>query len=77
MPYRVTSSGRELIAKNILPADFPQTQLVTPKQVVFKSQDGLEIHGQVQETHQCGRHKHRMKRELFHTLTHASQGSIR
>ena len=47
MPYRLTSSGRELIAKNLLPADFPQAQLVTPKQVVFKSEDGLEIHGQL------------------------------
>jgi dipeptidyl aminopeptidase/acylaminoacyl peptidase len=47
MPYRVTSSGRELIAKNMLPADFPEAQLVTPKQVMFKSEDGLEIHGQL------------------------------
>jgi dipeptidyl aminopeptidase/acylaminoacyl peptidase len=47
MPYRVTSSGRALIAKNLLPAEFPQAQLVTPKQVVFKSEDGLEIHGQL------------------------------
>ena len=47
MPYRVTSSGRELIAKNMLPPNFPGAQLVTPKQVVFKSEDGLEIHGQL------------------------------
>lgn len=47
MPYRVTSNGRELLAKNTLPADFPEAQLVTPKQVVFKSEDGLEIHGQL------------------------------
>jgi dipeptidyl aminopeptidase/acylaminoacyl peptidase len=47
MPYRVTTSGRELIAKNMVPAEFPEAQLVTPKQVVFKSEDGLEIHGQL------------------------------
>jgi dipeptidyl aminopeptidase/acylaminoacyl peptidase len=47
MPYRVTNSGRELIAKSALPADFPQAQLVTPKEVMFKSADGLEIHGQL------------------------------
>jgi dipeptidyl aminopeptidase/acylaminoacyl peptidase len=47
MPYRLTSSGRELIAKNAIPAEFPASQLVTPKQVVFKSEDGLEIHGQL------------------------------
>jgi dipeptidyl aminopeptidase/acylaminoacyl peptidase len=47
MPYRVTSSGRELIAKNAVPPEFPEAQLVTPRQVVFKSEDGLEIHGQL------------------------------
>jgi dipeptidyl aminopeptidase/acylaminoacyl peptidase len=47
MPYRVTNSGRELIAKNMLPANFPEAQLVTPKQVMFKSADGLEIHAQL------------------------------
>ena len=47
MPYRITSSGRELIAKNAIPAEFPQAQLVTPRQVVFKSEDGHEIHGQL------------------------------
>ena len=47
MPYRLTSNGREPIAKNAIPADFPQPQLVTPKQVMFKSADGFEIHGQL------------------------------
>jgi dipeptidyl aminopeptidase/acylaminoacyl peptidase len=47
MPYRLTNSGREAIAKNAIPAEFPSSQLVTPKQVVFKSDDGLEIHGQL------------------------------
>ena len=47
MPYRLTSSGRELIAKNMITPEFPGAQLVTPKQVVFKSEDGLEIHGQL------------------------------
>jgi dipeptidyl aminopeptidase/acylaminoacyl peptidase len=47
MPYRVTPNGRELIAKNAVPPDFPESQLVAPKQVVFKSEDGLDIHGQL------------------------------
>ena len=47
MPYRITSRGREPIAKNALPPEFPQAQLVTPKQVVFKSEDGFDIHGQL------------------------------
>ena len=47
MPYRLTAQGREMIAASALPADFPSSQLVVPKQVVFKSEDGLEIHGQL------------------------------
>lgn len=47
MPYEVTANGRELIAKQALPADFPSAALVTPKQVVFKSEDGVTLHGQL------------------------------
>jgi dipeptidyl aminopeptidase/acylaminoacyl peptidase len=49
MPYVVTASGREMIAKTALPLDFPSSQLVTPKQVIFKAADGWEIHGQLFE----------------------------
>jgi dipeptidyl aminopeptidase/acylaminoacyl peptidase len=49
MPYVVTEHGREMIAKAALPPDFPSPQLVTPKQVIFKSADGWEIHGQLFE----------------------------
>ena len=47
MPYRVIDRGREMIAKQALPADFPSASLVTPKQVIFKSEDGLTLHGQL------------------------------
>jgi dipeptidyl aminopeptidase/acylaminoacyl peptidase len=47
MPYRLTREGREMLAKSALPADFPANQLVVPKQVVFKSEDGLDVHGQL------------------------------
>jgi dipeptidyl aminopeptidase/acylaminoacyl peptidase len=47
MPYRVTAQGKEMIAAAALPADFPSKQLVVPKAVVFKSEDGLDIHGQL------------------------------
>jgi dipeptidyl aminopeptidase/acylaminoacyl peptidase len=47
MPYRITDDRREMIAREELPSDFPSTQLVTPKQVIFKSADGLDIHGQL------------------------------
>jgi dipeptidyl aminopeptidase/acylaminoacyl peptidase len=47
MPFHITAQGREMIAQEALPADFPSKQLVMPKQVVFKSEDGLEVHGQL------------------------------
>src|SRR5205085_2220509 len=47
MPYHVASQGRRMLAADTLPHDFPSNQLVTPKQVIFKSEDGLEIHGQL------------------------------
>jgi dipeptidyl aminopeptidase/acylaminoacyl peptidase len=46
--YRLTAGNRELITKSALPSDFPTAQqLVIPKQVLFKSADGLTIHGQL------------------------------
>lgn len=47
MPYYITDNGREMIGANVLPKDFPSAQLVEPQQVTFKSEDGLEIHGQL------------------------------
>ena len=47
MPYHLTTTGREMIAAQALPKDFPSTQLVEPQTVTFKSEDGLEIHGQL------------------------------
>jgi dipeptidyl aminopeptidase/acylaminoacyl peptidase len=47
MPYRITAQGREMLAASALPADFPSAQLVVPKQVIFTSEDGLQIHGQL------------------------------
>lgn len=47
MPYEVTAKGREMIAQQALPNDFPSASLVTPKQVIFHSEDGLTLHGQL------------------------------
>jgi dipeptidyl aminopeptidase/acylaminoacyl peptidase len=47
MPYHVTANAREMIAAQALPKDFPSAQLVEPQIVTFKSEDGLEIHGQL------------------------------
>ncbi|MFZ0733309.1 MAG: prolyl oligopeptidase family serine peptidase [Candidatus Sulfotelmatobacter sp.] len=47
MPYVLTPNGREMIAQQALPSDFPSASLVTPKQVIFQSEDGLTLHGQL------------------------------
>ncbi len=47
MPYRLTKGGREMIAREMLPADYPSAELVTPQPVIFKSEGGWEIHGQL------------------------------
>ncbi|HSK44739.1 MAG TPA: prolyl oligopeptidase family serine peptidase, partial [Candidatus Binatia bacterium] len=39
--------ARKMIAAGALPKDFPSDQLVEPQTVTFKSEDGLEIHGQL------------------------------
>ena len=43
--------GDKQIGQELIPADFPAAQLVVPKQVIFKSDDGLTIHGQLFEPH--------------------------
>lgn len=45
--YQVANGKRKLVTKNALPKDFPSAQLVVPKQVIFKSEDGYTIHGQL------------------------------
>lgn len=47
MPYEVTAKGREIIAKQALPSDFPSASLVAPRQVIFQSDDGVTLHGQL------------------------------
>ena len=47
MPYYIAGNGRQLMAASALPADFPSQQLIVPKQVIFKSEDGFQIHGQL------------------------------
>ena len=46
MPYRLTATGREMLAAEVL-RGYPSAQLVTPKQVLFTSEDGFQIHGQL------------------------------
>ena len=49
LPAIVPMSGgaTTCLASETIPADFPATKLITPKAVVFRAPDGLEIHGQL------------------------------
>lgn len=42
-----TDNAQKLLASDRLPSEFPAAQLVTPKKVVFKSPDGVEVHAQM------------------------------
>lgn len=44
-----TKGTPKVLGQNLVPANFPQNQLVTPKQVTFKSPDGMTVHGQLFE----------------------------
>jgi dipeptidyl aminopeptidase/acylaminoacyl peptidase len=46
MPYLIKSGDRHIIAGRLI-ATYPSSQLVAPKQVIYKSLDGLEIHAQI------------------------------
>ena len=49
LPTVIETNGTRTttLADDRVPGDFPATQLVTPKKVVYKAADGLEIHGQL------------------------------
>src|ERR1700754_661980 len=51
LPAVMPSEGgkSQLLAEDRIPGDFPATQLVTPKKVVYKAPDGVEVHGQLFE----------------------------
>ncbi len=40
---------QKLLAESVIPEDFPVENLVVPTQVIFKSPDGLTVHGQLFE----------------------------
>lgn len=44
-----TKGTPRLLGQNLIPASFPQAQLVTPKQVTFTAPDGMVVHGQLFE----------------------------
>ena len=49
MPYAMPLAGGpgRMLAQAALPRDFPSAELVVPQQVVFKAEDGQEVHGQL------------------------------
>lgn len=49
LPAILSLPGRtlSLLAADRIPSTFPQTSLVTPKQVVFKAADGVTVHAQL------------------------------
>jgi dipeptidyl aminopeptidase/acylaminoacyl peptidase len=46
----VNGGKPQLLAEDRIPPAFPAAQLVTPKKVVYKAPDGLDIHGQLFES---------------------------
>ncbi|MFT4023279.1 MAG: prolyl oligopeptidase family serine peptidase, partial [Flavihumibacter sp.] len=51
LPAVMPSAAKKwrLIGEKMIPASFPGTSLVTPKQVVFTAPDGMEVHAQLFE----------------------------
>ncbi|HWW74726.1 MAG TPA: alpha/beta fold hydrolase, partial [Pyrinomonadaceae bacterium] len=49
MPYAMPLEGgpARMLAASALPRDFPSSKLVAPEQVIFKAEDGQEVHGQL------------------------------
>lgn len=45
----IETNKSKVIGENMIPSDFPSKSLVVPKQVTFKSPDGLTVHGQLFE----------------------------
>ncbi|MDB4884602.1 MAG: peptidase prolyl oligopeptidase active site domain protein [Gemmatimonadetes bacterium] len=49
MPLTGTLGSARWLGNDRIPAEFPTAQLVTPRRVLFRAADGLEIHGQLFE----------------------------
>jgi dipeptidyl aminopeptidase/acylaminoacyl peptidase len=43
----VSNSAQRALDANLLPTDFPSTQLIKPKEVSFEAADGTKVHGQL------------------------------
>jgi dipeptidyl aminopeptidase/acylaminoacyl peptidase len=47
LPARVRGAALEGIARELVPPEFPERELVVPQPVTFRAADGLTIHGQL------------------------------
>jgi dipeptidyl aminopeptidase/acylaminoacyl peptidase len=47
LPARVRGTAPEVIARELVPPEFPERELVVPRPVTFRAADGLTIHGQL------------------------------
>ena len=47
MPFQ--KGNLQVLAQDLVPKEFPQKQLVTPKQVIYKAPDGVTVHAQLFE----------------------------
>jgi dipeptidyl aminopeptidase/acylaminoacyl peptidase len=47
LPARVRGTAPEAIARELVPPEFPERELVVPQPVTFRAADGLTIHGQL------------------------------
>lgn len=46
---QLSTGQMQVIAEELLPKDFPLAEMVKPKQVIFKSPDGFDVHAQIFE----------------------------
>jgi dipeptidyl aminopeptidase/acylaminoacyl peptidase len=58
----VDGKHRSTLSVGALPADFPVAELVTPKPVTFKAEDGTLVHGQLFEQKGSGASEHGAKK---------------
>ncbi len=47
MPFSLAGGNPRMLGAAALPRDFPSSKLVAPQQIVFKAEDGQEVHGQL------------------------------
>ena len=47
MVMPLAGGNAQVVAADLVPADFPTTQLVTPRAVTYQAEDGVVVHAQL------------------------------